>query len=62
MEKGWHLLEILERNEAASGQVLNRRKTSRELGSVRDNIQALFGARVTEDYETYLGLPMVGGK
>ena len=62
MEKGWHLLEILERNEAASGQVLNRRKTSRGLGSVRDNIQALFGARVTEDYETYLGLPMVGGK
>ena len=26
------------------------------------DIQALFGARIMEDCETYLGLPMVGGK
>ena len=30
--------------------------------SVRDDIQALFGARVMEDYETYLGLLMACGK
>ena len=26
------------------------------------DIQALFGARIMEDCETYLGLPMIGGK
>ena len=26
------------------------------------DIQALFGARIMEDCETYLGLPIVGGK
>ena len=30
--------------------------------SVRDDIQALFGARVMEDCETYLGLLMACGK
>lgn len=67
MEEGWHLLEILERYEAALGQAISRRKTSIFFSrstrqSVREDIPTLFGARVMEDCDTYLGFPMVSGK
>lgn len=67
MEEGWHLLEILERYEAALGQAINRRKTSIFFSrstrqSIREDIPTLFGARVMEDCDTYLGFPMVSGK
>ena len=67
MEEGWHLLEILERYEVTSVQAIKRWKTSiffsrNRRQSVREDIQALFGARVIEDCEMYLGLPIVGGK
>ena len=67
VNEGQQLLEILERYEAASGQAINRQKTfiffsQNTSQSVREDIQALFGARVMEDCEAYLSLPMVGGK
>jgi len=51
--------------EEASGQAINRQKTSicfRRNTSldVKRNIQRLMGARIMEDCEKYLGLPMVG--
>ena len=67
MEEGQHVLDILGRYEAASGQAINRQKTSiffscNTRQTVKMDIQALFGASIMEDCETYLGLPMVGGK
>ena len=67
MEEGQRLLEILGRYEAASGQAINRHKTSiffsrHTSQAIKIDIQGLFGARIMEDCESYLGLPMVGGK
>ena len=67
MEEGQHLLNILGRYEVSLGQAINRHKTSiffsrntRDL--VKAKTQALFGGRIMEDYEPYLGLPMTGGR
>ena len=67
MEEGQHLLNILGRYEVTSGQAINRHKTSiffsrNTRDSVKAGIQALFGGRIMEDYEPYLGLPMTGGR
>ena len=67
MEEGQCLLEILGRYEAASGQAINRQKASiffirNTSQAIKTYIQGLFGAQIIEDCESYLGLPMVGGK
>ena len=67
MEEGQHLLNILGRYEAASRQAINRHKTSiffsrNTRDSVKAELQALFGGRIMEDCEPYLGLPMTGGR
>uniref|UniRef100_A0A7N2LZH4 Reverse transcriptase n=1 Tax=Quercus lobata TaxID=97700 RepID=A0A7N2LZH4_QUELO len=61
------LMDILGQYEAASGQAINRQKTSlffsrntRE--EVKQNIQQMLGARIMTDCEKYLGLPMACGK
>lgn len=61
------LLHTLAPNESASGQAINRQKTSLFLGKntkskVKEAIQAMLGARIMNDCEKYLGLPMVGVK
>ena len=61
------LLAILESYEEASGQAINRQKTSLFFSrntrpEIRADIQHMLGARIMEDCEKYLGLPMVGGK
>ena len=61
------MLEILGKYEAASGQAINRQKTTLFFSKntrqeVRDAIQQLLGARVMSECEKYLGLPMPNGK
>ena len=61
------MLGLLTQYEAASGQAINRQKTtlffSRNTScEVQDDIQAMFGAQILTNYEKYLGLPMVGGR
>ncbi|KAK9998306.1 hypothetical protein SO802_017909 [Lithocarpus litseifolius] len=53
--------------ESASGQAINRQKTSiffsrNTKQEVKEHIQTLMGATVMENCEQYLGLPMVGGR
>ena len=66
MEEGQHLLNIHGRYKVASGQAINRHKTSIFSRNTRDSIKAeiqeLFGGRIMEDCEPYLGLPMTRGK
>ena len=67
MEECQRLLAILEQYVAASGQAINRQKTklffSRNTRTdVKQNIRNMMGARIMEDCEKYLGLPMVSGK
>ena len=62
-----HLMNLLECYELASGQAINRQKTSIFFSKntrleVKQDIWALLGARIMEDCERYLGLLMVGGK
>ncbi|KAK9995685.1 hypothetical protein SO802_020371 [Lithocarpus litseifolius] len=62
-----NLLNILALYEVASGQTINRNKTSiffsrNTKPEMRGVIRQMLGAQVMEDYEKYLGLPMVGGK
>ena len=61
------LLNILDSYEAASGQAINRGKTTLFFSKntrtgVKQDIQAMLGAQVFNDCEQYLGLPMVVGK
>jgi hypothetical protein len=64
----WHRLEgILELYERASGQMLNRDKTSiffsrNTCNSVKENILRLAGVPTTQQYDKYLGLPALVGK
>ena len=67
MEEGQRLLEILGQYEATSRQAINRQKASiffsrNTSQAIKTYIQGLFGAQIMEDCESYLGLPMVGGK
>ena len=60
-------MNLLECLESASGQAINRQKTSIFFSEntrleVKQDIRALLGARIMEDCERHLGLPMVGGK
>ena len=62
-----HLLELLSRYEQAFGQAIKRQKTtlffSRNTKTeVKVAIQGMRSARIMENREKYLGLPMVGGK
>ena len=55
------------RYEAALGQAINRQKTSLFFSKntkleVKDAIKNMLGARIMNDCEKYLGLPMVGGQ
>ena len=61
------LLDILTQYEEASGQAINKQKTTiffskNTTPSVKEEIQNLFGAQVMTNCEKYLGLPMVKGK
>ena len=61
------LTTLLGKYEAASGQSINRQKTTLFFSrntkpEVRNAIQQLLGARVMTECEKYLGLPMSGGK
>ena len=67
MEKCQRLLAILKQYEVASGQAVNKQKTilffSRNTRTnVKQNIQNMMGARIMDDCEKYLGLPMASGK
>ena len=60
-------MTLLECYESASGQVINRQKTSIFFSKntrveVKHDIQSMLGARIMEDCKRYLGLPMAGGK
>lgn len=62
-----NLLNILGLYERASGQSINRQKTSIFFSrntklETKGVIREMLGEQVMEDYEKYLGLPMVGGK
>ena len=61
------LLDLLGTYEAASGQSINRQKSSLFFNTntkleVRRAIQQMMGARAMANCEKYLGLPMVCGK
>ena len=67
MEECQRLLAILEQYEATSGQAINRQKTSLFFSrntktNVKQNIRNMMGAKIMEDCEKYLGLPMASGK
>ena len=67
VEECQNLLTLLEKYEAASGQAINRQKTSLFFSKntrqdVRNTIQQMLGARVMHDCERYLGLPMTCGR
>lgn len=67
MEECHRLLAILEQYEAASGKAINRQKTSLFFSrntrtDVKHNIKNFMGARIVEDCEKYLVLPMASGK
>ncbi|XP_075653649.1 uncharacterized protein LOC142624031 [Castanea sativa] len=67
MEEGQRLLQLLEQYEAASGQAINRHKTTLFFSKntkqeVKESLKQLFGARVMTKCERYLGLPMAIGK
>ena len=67
MEECHRLLDILGRYKAASGQSINRQKTSLFFSrntkpEVKDAIKNMLGVRIMNNYEKYLGLPMVGGQ
>ena len=67
MEKCQRLLAILKQYEVASGQAVNRQKTTLFFSrntrtNVKQNIQNMMGARIMDDCEKYLGLPMASGK
>ena len=67
VEERQRLLEILGQCEATSRQAINRQKTSiffslNTSQAIKTDIQGLFGAWIMEDCESYLWLPMVGGK
>ena len=60
-----NLLDILESYEKASGQAINRQKTTLFFSpntrhQVKEEIQDMLGAQVMTNCERYLGLPMVG--
>ena len=62
-----HLLHLLGCYESTLGQAINTQKTSiffsrNTRQEVKEHIQTLMGAKVMENCEKYLGLPMVGGK
>ena len=67
VEECQRLLHILETYEAASGQAINRQKTSLFFSTntkleVKRAIQQMMGARIMSSGEKYLGLPMASGK
>ena len=62
-----HLLDILTQYEEASGQAINKVKTTLFFSQntsrrEKEAIQNLIGAQVMTNCEKYLGLPMVRGK
>ena len=60
-------ISILEKYEQASGQQLNREKTSLFFSrntpqEVQEDIKSHFGAEIIKQHEKYLGLPSLVGK
>ena len=67
VEKCQRLLAILSKYEVASGQAINRQKTTLFFNKnteqeVRNDIQQILGALVMSECEKYLSLPMLSGK
>ena len=67
IEECRNLLNILAMYERASGQAINRQKTTLFFSpntkqSVKLAIGNMLGAQIMTSCEKYLGLPMVGGK
>ena len=67
MEECHWLLTVLAQCEATSGQAINKQKTTlffskNTRANVKHNIRNLIGARIMEDCEKYLRLPMASGK
>ena len=67
MEKCQQLLAILKQYDVTSRQAINRQKTTLFFSrntrtNVKQNIQNMMGARIMDDCEKYLGLPMASGK
>ena len=61
------LTKLLERYEVASGQILNKDKTSiffscNTSSKKRLEISQLSGLQATKSYDKYLGLPTLAGK
>lgn len=67
VEECKNLLNLLHSYEVASGQAINRGKTTlffskNTRANIKQSIQSMLGAQVFHDYEQYLGLPMIVGK
>ena len=67
IEKCQQLLAILKQYDVTSRQAINRQKTTLFFSrntrtNVKQNIQNMMGARIMDDCEKYLGLPMASGK
>ncbi|KAM3750679.1 hypothetical protein ACB098_04G053400 [Castanea mollissima] len=66
-EECQNLMHILAMYERASGQAINRQKTTLFFSPntkqpVKLSIRKILGAQIMTSCEKYLGLPMVGGK
>ena len=67
MKECQRLLDLLETYEVASGQAINRQKTSLFFSTntkpeVKRAIQQFLRARIMSNAEKYLGLPIASGK
>lgn len=66
MDEANRVSQMLKDYEEASGQKLNKEKTSlffskNTTREIKDGIKNLFGAQVIQQHEKYLGLPLMGG-
>ena len=67
MDEGRKVLKVLEDYEAELGQKLNKEKTSLFFSKnikreVQDQVKHIFGAKIIQHHERYLGLPPLVGK
>ena len=67
IEECQNLLHLLHSYEIASGQAINRGKTTlffskNTRANIKLAVQNMLGAQVFQDYEQYLRLPMIAGK
>ena len=67
IEECMRLMEVLEKYEKASGQVINKEKTALFFSKntpeqIKSTIQQLWGVNGTSNFEKYLGLPAMVGR